>query len=157
MYNAILSKTADNSDKLFRLGTMKKIYTANLIAQNNHNELFLVKRAFDNDEAGLWSLPGGTKEKNETINNTLIREIKEELGLNIKKYVYFKTFKTVNNNKTVIAQYFTGVIDQPVFLNKNELSEYQWFPLKNIPNNLAYNQNNVLNELYNSFKTKVDL
>ena len=129
---------------------MEEIYTANLIARNNNGEILLVRRAFDGDEAHLWSLPGGTKEKNETIDNTLTREIKEEIGLDIEKYIYFKTYKIISKDKIVKAHYFTGAINQSIVLNKNELSEYQWFPPENIPNGLAYNQNEILNDFINS-------
>ena len=34
--------------------------------------------------SGFWEFPGGKKEKNETPSKCLIREIKEEIGINIK-------------------------------------------------------------------------
>ncbi|MCK5591621.1 MAG: NUDIX hydrolase [Candidatus Pacebacteria bacterium] len=135
---------------------MKEIYTANLIAQNNNGKILLVKRAFGNNESGLWSLPGGTKEKNEKIHDTLTREIKEEIGLNIKKYIHFKTYKIASNDKIVKAYYFTGIINKSIVLNKKELSEYKWFSLENIPNDLAYNQNIILNELFRKINKSID-
>jgi mutator protein MutT len=46
-----------------------------LIAQRGHNA---------NNEAGKWDFPGGTVEFGETIQDTLIRELMEELGLEIE-------------------------------------------------------------------------
>jgi len=129
---------------------MKTIYTANLIVEDKDKNILLVKRVPRGAETSLWSLPGGTKKKNEKIEDTLIREIQEELGLKIKQYRQFKTYKNIYQNKIVISYYFIGIIEQPIILNKKELSKYKWFSIKNIPDGLAYNQNQVLNDFVKS-------
>jgi len=95
-------------------------------------------------------LPGGTKEDNETLEECLVREIKEELGSSIKKYYFFQSYTMKDDNKTVIASYYVGLINDSIKLNKQESSEYRWFAQKKIPSNLAYNQNNVLSDFFNS-------
>jgi 8-oxo-dGTP pyrophosphatase MutT (NUDIX family) len=52
-----------------------------------HNNKILLQRAI---KTGAWVLPGGRGEINETSEETLIREIKEELGvdINIKRLVW---------------------------------------------------------------------
>ncbi len=129
---------------------MEKIKTANLIIVDDKKRVLLVKRAHNQEEQNLWSLPGGTKEDNETLEECLVREIKEELGSSIKKYDFFKSYMVKNNNKTVIANYYFGLINDSIKLNKQEFSGYKWFFQKEIPGNLAYNQNNVLSDFFNS-------
>ncbi|MNP19165.1 hypothetical protein D3C76_1116800 [compost metagenome] len=57
---------------------MKIISCACLVKENN-NQLLLV-RVRDNE---LWYLPGGKVENGEEPNHTLIRELKEELNIDI--------------------------------------------------------------------------
>ena len=51
---------------------------------NDSNRLLITKRPINKMLGGLWELPGGKKEKKETIQDCIIREIKEELNVEIK-------------------------------------------------------------------------
>jgi A/G-specific adenine glycosylase len=51
----------------------------------NHQEKFIItKRPKDKMLGGLWELPGGKREKGETLKNGLAREIREELSVDVK-------------------------------------------------------------------------
>jgi len=129
---------------------METIKTANFIITDDKKRVLLIKRASIQEDPNLWSLPGGTKENNETLEQCLIREIKEELNSLIKKYHFFQSYTMKSDNKIVVASYYTGSIDGLIKLNKQECSNYQWFKQKNIPDNLAYNQNKVLSDFFDS-------
>jgi hypothetical protein len=47
----------------------------------NHDGKILLHKRKDN---ALWSLPGGAMELGESIEETIIREVKEETGLDVK-------------------------------------------------------------------------
>ncbi len=123
---------------------MKTIDTVNFIIMDCGKRILLVKRANNQQEPGLWSLPGGTKQENETLEQCLIREIKEELGCLIVEHSFLKSYKIKNDSKTVIANYYIGLIKGCIKLNKQELSDYRWFSKEDLPKNLAYDQNRVL-------------
>lgn len=123
---------------------MKAINTANLITMDGRKRILLVKRANSQQEPGLWSLPGGTKLENETLEQCLMREIREELGCLVVEYFFLKSYKIKNYSKTVIANYYIGLIKGCIKLNKQELSGYQWFAKEDLPDDLAYDQNKVL-------------
>ena len=62
------------------------------------NDLFLIaNRSFEDNSQGIWEFPGGKVEENETFNSALMREIKEELSLNIK---VGNMIATIDLNKT---------------------------------------------------------
>ena len=72
------------------------------IIRNNQNEIFIAQRNQNKSQGGLWEFPGGKIEPNETENQAIIREIKEELDMNITvidKYteiIYEYPDKTIN-------------------------------------------------------------
>ncbi len=53
------------------------------IIKNNHGKVLITKRKKNQLLGGLWEFPGGKVEENETIEDALTREIKEEVALDI--------------------------------------------------------------------------
>ena len=51
---------------------------------NKNGELLIDQRLSDSSMGGMWEFPGGKKELYESIEKTIEREIKEELGISIK-------------------------------------------------------------------------
>ena len=64
----------------------KIIHVAVAVIVNESNEVCISLRHRNSHQGGLWEFPGGKVEKDETVEQTLIREIKEELGLKIRKF-----------------------------------------------------------------------
>src|SRR5437660_1673523 len=56
------------------------IPAASAIITNEHGEILLHRRSDNN----LWALPGGTMEIGESIRQTVIREVREETGLQVE-------------------------------------------------------------------------
>lgn len=56
--------------------------TTKVLFRNENNEILMLKK--ENNPPINWDLPGGTLETDEQINNCIIRELNEELGVNIK-------------------------------------------------------------------------
>ncbi len=54
------------------------------IIMNNLGEVLIDKRTKQQSMAGMWEFPGGKKEKDESIENTIIRELDEELGVKVQ-------------------------------------------------------------------------
>lgn len=58
-----------------------KIVSAGIIEQNN--KILITKRALTAAAGGMWEFPGGKQESGESIEECLVRELKEDLGLDI--------------------------------------------------------------------------
>ncbi|MBS0271807.1 MAG: 8-oxo-dGTP diphosphatase MutT [Proteobacteria bacterium] len=52
---------------------------------NKKGELLITERPMGKALAGVWELPGGKMELGETPENSLIRELKEELGIKVRE------------------------------------------------------------------------
>tara|TARA_Y100001968_G_C19406372_1_gene743881 strand:+ start:532 stop:1710 length:1179 start_codon:yes stop_codon:yes gene_type:complete len=51
---------------------------------NQYGQLLIDQRLENSSMGGMWEFPGGKKEPNESIQETIEREIREELGINVK-------------------------------------------------------------------------
>ena len=67
---------------------MKHIEVVCALIQNNEGKIFCCKRGPGRALANKWEFPGGKIEQNETKEQALAREIKEELKSNIKVIRY---------------------------------------------------------------------
>lgn len=58
----------------------KYIEVVGAVIENENNEILCALRSQNMSSPGFWEFPGGKIEPNETINEALIRELKEELN-----------------------------------------------------------------------------
>lgn len=90
---------------------------------------------------GLWEFPGGKLEDNESLESALVREIKEEVGIEVHQYQYIGTIDYQYPDKSVqlIIYYvyeFSGIPDclegqmNMKWINRNDLHDYD-FPEAN--------------------------
>ena len=97
-----------------------------LLMVNSSGELLL---GYSNHE---YQFPGGTKEIDETINDTIMREAVEETGivlddLNFKPFVkslgYYKDWPSVGRNKKVMIYYYEIKTDKKPNFDNIKLTE----------------------------------
>ncbi|MGE8205413.1 NUDIX hydrolase [Heyndrickxia sp. NPDC080065] len=94
----------------------------------NEGKVLIVKRAIDDEiGGGTWECVGGKIEFGEDLEIALVREIKEEVGLNVtvEKILYATTFKTDPTRQVVILTYLCRSENKHVILSK-EHTDYQW-------------------------------
>jgi A/G-specific adenine glycosylase len=63
------------------------------IIVNENNEVLIALRPQDSMLGGLWEFPGGKQEKNETLEETLVRELREELNVETVIFEKYKELK----------------------------------------------------------------
>ena len=98
------------------------------------NDLFLIaNRSFEDNSQGIWEFPGGKVEENETFTSALIREIKEELSLNIKVDNMIATIYLNKTDKNIYVHYYYAfILSGQISLNVH--SEFKWVPRTQLKN-----------------------
>jgi 8-oxo-dGTP diphosphatase len=103
---------------------------------NEENKVLISLRKNKKEYDGYWEYPGGKVEKNETIELAIIREIKEELDLDISKNCIAPLTFSVDQqgeSETVLFLYIcrkwegsvTSLLDQRVkWVKPVDLAEY---------------------------------
>jgi 8-oxo-dGTP diphosphatase len=94
---------------------MKKI--AAIIFENDKNEILLYLR---DNKPGIpfpnhWDLIGGHIEGDETPEEALIREVKEELDIDLKEYAFYKEYECLTGDAYENIKYiYTGRLNVPI-------------------------------------------
>lgn len=78
------------------------VHVAVAVIVNDKNQVLIAKRADDAHQGGLWEFPGGKVEAGETVEQALIREIKEELNIVVIDSVALTKIKHNYKDKTVV-------------------------------------------------------
>lgn len=109
---------------------------------NDQGEVLLQKRGqTSKNEAGFWSKPGGAVEYRERVEDAVIREIKEELGIDIElvKLMGFTNHIIEAENQHWISFNFLAKIvnGTPQNLEPGKIEEIGWFKLNELPEKLS--------------------
>ncbi|NUK30471.1 NUDIX domain-containing protein [Parageobacillus sp. VR-IP] len=91
-------------------------------------KVLIVQRAKDDEiGGGTWELVGGKVEFGEDLETALVREIKEEVGLDVtvEKILYATTFKTGPTKQVIILTYLCRSNNRDVVLSKEHI-DYRW-------------------------------
>jgi 8-oxo-dGTP diphosphatase len=65
------------------------INVAAAIIENEQGQILIARRRKGKSQEGMWEFPGGKIEGNETVDECLCRELREEMNIEIEPYAYF--------------------------------------------------------------------
>lgn len=109
---------------------VQKVTTAGAVIRNG--KILIVKRSDDDDAfPGLWEFPSGKKEPMEWVEDSVVREVREETGLKVKviNIIFTFNFTMEKPDKVVDATQLVFLVeaeeDSEVNLSE-EHSEFKW-------------------------------
>lgn len=95
--------------RMIQNNSPKLIYVAAAIIFQN-DKVLICQRAEDGSCAGLWEFPGGKQETGETLEECLIRECREELGITIQVKSVFAETNWRTDDQEMVFTFFEAVI-----------------------------------------------
>lgn len=100
-------------------------------------KLLLIKRGAKPGQ-GKWSIPGGLVELGERVQDAVIREVKEECGLDIEIEKLIDVFDSITRDEEGRVQYqfvvvnFLGKIKGGTLKNADDVLEARWVSLDEV-------------------------
>ena len=125
---------------------------ATLLVLNQENHLLMIKRTDNN----RWGVPGGAMELGESLEETVKREVREEIGVDVKDLELFGVYsgqelyyKYPNGAEVynVSVVYIIRNFNEEVIVNPDEHSEYKYFDVRNLPDEISPPIKSILRDL----------
>ena len=148
--NPMVKDKKERMVKCSECGQMEfpKICPAVIVGITNGNRLLMTKYA--HAEHKRYALVAGYAETGETIEETVAREVMEEVGLKVKNLRYYKS-QPWSYSDSLLFGFFCEVDgDDTVVLDENELAIAEWFEREEIP--VEANDISLTNEMIVAFK-----
>lgn len=119
-------------------------------------KILLVKRPWHKKRGGLWEFPGGKIEDNETPQEALKRELREELGVEIlPQDIIIREIYTYPDEIIELILIKATLLGEPIL---KEAVEMRWVDLKDLENmELCPADREVLRVYKNLKKRKMEL
>ena len=107
------------------------VHVAVAVIVNTNNEVCISLRHKNAHQGGLWEFPGGKVEQGETIKQALVREIKEELNLEIKQSRPLITISHSYDDKAVCL-HVCKIISYQGVATGLEGQQVKWLPVSQL-------------------------
>jgi len=108
-----------------------------VILKNRQGKILLARRAKD-PQKGKWDLPGGFVDANETVEESIHREIHEELGIQVHSLKYLSSFYNdyeyagiVYN--TICVLFEAQMDDEDAISPADDVSDVAYFTASDLP------------------------
>jgi 8-oxo-dGTP pyrophosphatase MutT (NUDIX family) len=131
----------------------ERVFSAGGVVFRGHNsdrEVLLCGRTAD----GLWCLPKGTPERGESMQDTALREVREETGVEVApegivgdiRYWFSRPQEGVRYYKTV-RHFLLRPIGGDPRLHDHEFDDVRWFPVQEALRLMTYrNEGRILRQ-----------
>jgi len=125
---------------------------------NNKLNVLLIQQKYGSN-AGKWALPGGFVKDTETLDEAVVRELKEETGVTANYLEQLYTFGSINRDERmrVVAIAYIALINPKNYKLKadTDAKDAQWFEINEIPS-LAFDHNQIIDKGLERLRAKIN-
>ena len=133
----------------FKSGVCVDIVLTKEIDNNKH--ILLMKRKNTGSDDGMYELPGGHLEANEDLYEAMIREVKEELLIDLKKedikLIYLLHHYTGERLNFIFSSPIKNL--EPKIGEPNKCDELIWADINNLPNETTNKVKLIIKDIIN--------
>ncbi len=124
--------------------------TAIAVVEFPNNKILLINRGTVVFR-GYWALPGGKVEVEETVEDAVVREVKEEIGLKVEIIRKIGEYHYSGTNNGIDYDYYptcflVKVVEGKIKRQKEEIEQIKLFDLDEIPNKLAFEHSTIIKD-----------
>lgn len=107
--------------------------------------ILLIKRGL-HPYKGYWALPGGHLDYDETIENAVTREVKEETGLDVISLTFLGIYSTPKRHplQTVAIAYMVNVLGEAHY--GSDAVGLNYFSIDRLPEQLAFDHRQMIDD-----------
>lgn len=120
------------------------------LLRNENNEILMMLRNRE-PAKNCWAIPGGKVEMFETLEETLKREMKEELGVEVEVTKFLCNIQDINKEKGehwIMPVYETKILSGEIKnMEPEKHKELAWFSINSVPENISYMTKMVIKEI----------
>jgi len=107
---------------------------------------------------GLWALPGGFVDMDETPEMAVLRELKEETGIDNIQLKQFHTYGAIDRDprhRTISIVFFGNIINSSEFqpVGNDDASDAKWISLEALPD-LAFDHKIIIEDAIDILKLR---
>jgi 8-oxo-dGTP diphosphatase len=117
-------------------------------------EILLIQRK-NEPYRGMWALPGGFMEIEESLEETAARELEEETGLKNVDLKQFKAFSQVDRDPrtrvVTVVFYGTVTVENSAVKGGDDAEKADWFEINNLPS-LGFDHSQIIRQLSEQFQ-----
>lgn len=110
--------------------------TVGAIAYNEKGEILLVKRSSKYSRPNTWTVPGGFLDRDRTVEQAVLKELKEETGMTgkIQQLFHINDYPDrPNEDRQNVDFIYLVKIESGLFHHDDEITNIQWFTKENLP------------------------
>lgn len=103
-----------------------QVVVKSVILNHGLKKVLLIRRSSDDLGGGLWESAGGKVEEGETLEEGIVREVKEETGLKVAlEKLLYASLSEIHGKKVVFIVYLCSTEEEHAALSR-EHTEYKW-------------------------------
>lgn len=129
-----------------------KICPSVIVGITNGDKILMTKYASTHSSYKKYALVAGYAEVGESLEDTVRREVMEEVGLHVKNIRYYKS-QPWSFTDTLLVGFFCEVDGDPsITMDENELSAAEWFDRNHLPVERSESSISLTGEMIEAFR-----